>query len=381
MIVDILVFPVTTKKTVRLYVLKCMNEISNGLKNSAEALNRIHHFSLLDQESSSSSSSIAIEQESFEDNSQNTKKVSLKLSESQSTEQQEKPAAAAAAADQSSKVSEEEQKLPFPTLDLPLDTSHESTHNPLTTPTPVSPPTPTTFIQTMGTNISNTLSVIRRRASSIVEPPPSPILDTTTSQPLSPEQEQEQTFNNIQQTINQNIHQLEVELGMTEVNFYDNNNNNLSHTMIQPINDNIPSTAATATTDMNTLAPDDVAVDDLTVHFKSSSDVSAKVNPKSVSQSSASINDLPTNNDNDNDISSTIQKDLSDCVEFIQIGEITVLNLNKYTAAIDNALSLAVHEPAIIKRFWIVTLLFSSIYYYYYYYYCIDHFLWQCMKL
>ena len=42
--IDIFIFPVTTGQTVRLYVLKCMTEISNGLKNCSEAVQSIHIF-------------------------------------------------------------------------------------------------------------------------------------------------------------------------------------------------------------------------------------------------------------------------------------------------------------------------------------------------
>ena len=291
MIVDILVFPVTTKKTVRLYVLKCMNEVSYGLKNSSEAVNRIHHLSLLEKESSSKKLEL-------NGNLQNSKKVSSKLSDISTDEKTIR----VSTTHQSSKVSEEEQKSSLPTLSLPDDVTNE---NNSTTPT-----TPSTLIQTIGTNISNTLAAIRpRRSSTVVEPPPSPVT-------LSPEQ----SFANTQQTIDQNIHQLEVELGMIEVNFYDNDNNNLGHT-IQSTNENIPISTS------NPLPPAQAS------------------DQKSDSQSF--IEEFPTKNDT----STTIQKDLSECEEFIKQGEIAVISLNKYTKAIDSALNLAVHEPAIIKRF------------------------------
>jgi hypothetical protein len=45
-----------------------------------------------------------------------------------------------------------------------------------------------------------------------------------------------------------------------------------------------------------------------------------------------------------------ILQDISACIEFIKYAHIAVINLQKYTKAIDAALSLAVHEPVIAHR-------------------------------
>ena len=46
-----------------------------------------------------------------------------------------------------------------------------------------------------------------------------------------------------------------------------------------------------------------------------------------------------------------ILKDISQCALFINSAQYSVNNLSKFTKAIDNALSLAVHEPVIMSRF------------------------------
>ena len=328
-VIDTTIYPVTTSKAVRLYVLKCLSEMCDASKNSASAVQSIYRFIVEEQ------------QQHF-------------LSNEESATIMSPPSTGTASLPNS--------RPPHARLNsIPPPANNESNHTQQTSSHRYHPGHVSEMYATL--DVDTLLSQLEHQ--------PLPLDDVTQlSLSLSSSQQQEQTQHHQQsshepllptastttglhhETVDHMIFKLEVELGLDESNSKEDDNDGYSYSHHQNNNNDMMTTKTNKSIHRNPtqilpLTSSDIPAGQIkTLQSQPQSQIHTH-NSHVLSQSPPDTQlQLQTRSSHE-----IILKDLSDCDEYVMAAHSAVAGLHKHVSAIDAALSLVAHEPTIFAKY------------------------------